>query len=509
MALLLSAAVAMGILQPGRAAVSNDEPAQPMVKLAYDQPLPDSVKRSLVEINVIDVATKAPIALAEVRVLNYVDLRYHRFPTNRQGNLRVAYPYSDHPMLNIEVRKEGYVPQRASWGFEKKRVEAPRRVTIALRRGVEIGGIVVDEAGKPIEEVTVVASVDNHGRGTPVTNPLGYEILYEVPFRTGRDGHWHTSSCPPTADSIDLQLIHPDYVSGGGRTLAGPGLRHPSFQALRTQTDRQVMTKGVRLSGRVTDVEGKPIPGARICESSRGLAFLEYVRNTATDLDGRFHLQFDPDEKIKLTVQVNGFEPVTRALVAKPNVGPVDFQLDAGKVIRGRVVDLNGKPIAGANVIIPRFTKHEGVFLRTWTDHDGRFTWGSAPSEPVELSISADGYMWIERAPFAADDKETVVRLKPSLTVIVRVREDATGRPINNASIESGTTERQTGRLTWRQIVALNLEDGDFRVTMDAAEGPYQLRVRSEGFEPSVSRPIRGDEKQATEVINLTKSVPH
>src|SRR5208283_5747078 len=107
------------------------------------------------------------------------------------------------------------------------------------------------------------------------------------------------------------------------------------------------------------DSAGKPIPGARISDSSQGLTFLDYVRRTETAADGRFHFHFEPNEKVKLTVQVSGFEPATRSIVANPNHEPIEFKLDSGKVIRGRVVDLGGKPVPGANVIIDRFTKHE------------------------------------------------------------------------------------------------------------------------------------------------------
>jgi len=505
-ALALTFTTTLGAIELGRVAAAQSEPPQQKVKLAYDQPLPDSVRKSIVEVVVVDAASRAPIADAEVMVLNYVDLRFHTFSTDKRGLLRVVYPYSDKPALSLEVRKEGFVPQRSGWGFEKEKVDAPRQVTIALRSGVEVGGLVVDKAGRPIEGVTVVVSAEEYSPGDRLKHELGWEMLYEVPFRTGRDGRWRTGSCPPTATKIALQLIHSDYVSGGCATLAGPGLRHPSLEALRMQTDRQVMTKGVRVNGRVVDAAGKPIPGARICESSRGLTFLTYVRHAETDTGGRFHFHFEPDESVNLTVQVNGFEPATRSLTAKPDQDPIEFVLDAGKVIRGRVVDLGGKPIPGALVFIPGPAKHKGVFLRTWTDWEGRFIWGSAPSGQVELSISKEGYLWIAIESFTADDKETVVVLKPALTVMLSVRDAGTGRPIKSVSVETGTIDPATGSLRWQSEPAADSDDGVFRVTLDATKGPYQLRVKSKGFGWTASRTIRGDEKDVTEVIHLEKS---
>jgi hypothetical protein len=171
-ALALALTTTLGTVEIGRANAADSTPPQQKLKLAYDQSRPDSVRRAIVEIAVLDSATRAPIADALVMVLNYVDLEYHNFPTDEDGLLRVVYPYPDNPQLALEVRKEGFVPQRSGWGFEKEKASTPRRVTIGLRRGVAMGGLVVDEAGQPIEGVTVVASVDQYDPGDRLKDKL-------------------------------------------------------------------------------------------------------------------------------------------------------------------------------------------------------------------------------------------------------------------------------------------------------------------------------------------------
>ena len=158
--------------------------------------------------------------------------------------------------------------------------------------------------------------------------------------------------------------------------MGGLGLRHPQIGLLRSQLDQEVMTKGVKLSGRVVNAAGKPIPGARISESSDGMTFLTYNRHTETDAEGRFHFHFNPNEKVTLTAQVKGYEPDTKSLVVKHGIEPIEFRLEPGRVIRGRVVDLSGKPIPAASIIIPVRSSHQGVFLRTWTDYRGAFPLG-------------------------------------------------------------------------------------------------------------------------------------
>ena len=253
-------------------------------------------------------------------------------------------------------------------------------------------------------------------------------------------------------------------------TLAGTGRRFPSIEVLRNRTDRQVMTKGVRLSGRVLSAAGQPIPGARVSESTNGGSCLTYIRHAETDRDGRFHLHFEPKTRVKLTVQVAGFEPVTSSLIARPNQDPIEFRLEPGKVIRGRVLDLAGKPIPGACVFIPRFSRHQGVFLRTWTDLEGRFVWDSAPAGNVEFSIGKDGYLGLDRVAFTAGREETVVILKPGLHVKFQARDSRTHEPIKQFTIETGVMDRDSGMVVWKPELLRSVNDGEFWTTLDATD---------------------------------------
>jgi hypothetical protein len=207
---------------------------------AYDQPVPDFARFHTATIDVLDDETGKPLAGVSVRLFNLVDRRFHEFPTDPQGRLAFTYPYTgDRPYLNLELRKQGYVPLRQGWGFQGE-PEAPKDVlTLRLRRGTTMGGIVVHAAERPVEGVTVVMTVTEYGPGKRAANPTGHEIYYEVPSRTGSDGRWRTDSVPPGAEGVQLQLIHPDFVCDGATTLGGTG-RSGKLAALRDQSDRQV-----------------------------------------------------------------------------------------------------------------------------------------------------------------------------------------------------------------------------------------------------------------------------
>ena len=86
-----------------------------------------------------------------------------------------------------------------------------------------MGGVVVYAADRPVEGVTVVMTVSKYGPGKRPKNPIGYEMYYEVPSKTGPDGRWRTDSVPPGVEIVHLQLIHPDFVSDGSTTLGAAG----------------------------------------------------------------------------------------------------------------------------------------------------------------------------------------------------------------------------------------------------------------------------------------------
>ena len=468
---------------------------------AYDEPVPNSAKFHTVSLTVLDDETNKPLADTEVIVLNYVDLRDYSIRTDPSGRLRFQYPYvGAKPHLSVELRKNGYVPLRRGWGFDNDPIGAVDTLVIRLRRGTTMGGIVVYKSDQPIEGVTVVMTVQKYDPEKRPKNPTGYEIYYEVASRTGPDGRWRTDSVPPGAEEVNLQLIHPDFVSDNSTTLGVPG-RSPTVAALRDQTDRQVLLKGVKITGRVVDTQGKPIAGAEVVDSTRGLTFLTYVRRVLTDPDGRFHFHL-PRGEVTLTAQVRGSEPATLKVAAEPDARPVEFRLALGRSLRGRVVDPRGKPIPGASLVIPSVGKHKGVFLRRWSDNEGRFEWDSAPEEEVEYSISAEGYLSCERVLLAVSNVEAIVVLEPAVDVRLRVVDAKTGEPIArfDVQVDAPYAPNQAFR---RETAFLDGSDGDYRISLEAAKGPYRLKIAADGYAPAQTRLFRSDERVVRETVRL------
>ncbi len=401
----------LATIEPVRvgAAPPGFTPADDAAVRAYDQPVPVRGHFHIVSLTVLDDATNRPLPDAEIRILNYVDSNDHVFRTDPHGRLRFEC-LSDRlePAGHIEVRKDGYVPLRYAWGFDTGPPK-PDSLRLRLRRGTTMGGKVVAAANRPVEGVTVVMTVGKYGVGKRADNPTGYESFFEIPMRTGPDGRWRTDGVPPGAEVVNLQLIHPDFVCDGSTTVGWRG-RTPDLADLRDQTDVQVLLKGMTISGRVLDDRGRPIAGAEVVDSTRGLTFLDYVWRTSTDAEGRFSVHLARMQKMTLTVRRDGYQPAMRTIVADPDHPAVEFRLPPGKRLRGRVVDPAGHPIEGASILIASFPPHLGLSMRRWADAQGRFEW-TAPRGPRRISYLGRGLHG--RRPRPADGRRSRGRRRP------------------------------------------------------------------------------------------------
>ena len=266
--------------------------------------------------------------------------------------------------------------------------------------------------------------------------------------------------------------------------------------------------KTVTVSGHVLDPSGKPQSGAK-------LVLLGW-RDETTDLgttgsDGRFKVEVPADRR-------------ALRLVARAEGGGIDFihlgQADADKeielhmvkdnAVRGRIVDSQGKPVAGANVVatginvyanelldaaladwkwkelnhgFPRGVKwlwhNPGVLPAATTDAEGRFTLGGVGAERV-VTLRVRGKGWVES----------------EITVVNRDGFDP--KPYNEATTEKfARMAGEPGRiapLIWKRMlsgpdstVIAEVEKPIRGIVKDAASGKpragVQVRLTREGHE--------------------------
>src|SRR5262249_6891914 len=139
---------------------------------------------------------------------------------------------------------------------------------------------------------------------------------------------------PRNLGGVTMTVEHPRYRTNGGI-------------AYRSLNSAMVLTKGPTITGRVVDGAGRPIKGARVVLGHD--TFGSNSPTGTTNERGEFTLENSARGPSMITVQADGFAPRIQDVRIEERTAPVEFRLtEPGSVLRVRVVDVRGQPVAGA-----------------------------------------------------------------------------------------------------------------------------------------------------------------
>ncbi|MEM7586653.1 MAG: carboxypeptidase-like regulatory domain-containing protein [Acidobacteriota bacterium] len=319
-------------------------------------------------------------------------------------------------------------------------------------------------------------------------------------FRTlGRDGSYVLRL--PVGDDVAVGFGAPGYVP----------LRH-RFSEATEQLAR--LMPALAVSGRVVDVQGNGIAGARVRSAKPRLLLVgqrnpegELIRSTIEEIsgeDGTFQLQgLAPERPISLQVSRSGFADHRERLPSQPAGSDLDdvmITLERGYDGFGWVVTENDLPIAGAEVaLLPALTGSASVqdyavqhnFGAT-TDAEGYFQLQDLPAGTFYLAAKSRGFPellvpGIEIVETGEPlDLGTVV-LVPGLLLSGRVIDDA-GEPVAGAqlSVRNADGEQivvQRAESPWFATVT-SRQNGSFHLDGLPRERRLTVLVSADGFLP-------------------------
>ena len=279
------------------------------------------------------------------------------------------------------------------------------------------------------------------------------------------------------------------------------------------------LTAGRTLAGVIRDVTGAPVSGARIVLGlHRGLS---NVSQTHTDTHGNFIVNNLGQGENHLTLSAPGFTPQFRPVVVSQTNAVQEIVLKPSKIIRGRVVDVQGKPLENAEVEYVSLIHYQRPFSgetlewKTQTNPNGEFTWDSAPDEPTRLSISKSGYMRLEWNTENAITNSGVpqITLGNPLTIQGAVTDAYTGAPVSEFSVIPGFPNGDAGPRFTKESTRLGT-NGHFEIRFDSpiltSSTPetfdFILKIMAPGYAPVVSRFIKPDEGTVTWDVKLKKT---
>ncbi len=197
---------------------------------------------------------------------------------------------------------------------------------------------------------------------------------------------------------------------------------------------------GTTIGGSVRDEAGRPIAGAKVSVSAPVAEkenFMHWLGFPKTDAEGRWRLDEAPGVLAGVSVRVE--HPDYRPAWAEASRDlAVVAVLNKGLSVKGRVLDLEGRPIAGASAVIGHdIWGSDPPTVKA--DASGVFTLANCPEGPSVVTVQAPGF-----APELRDvrvgngDEPVEFRLGPSSTLRVRVV-DREGKPVVGAFFAADT----------------------------------------------------------------------
>lgn len=243
------------------------------------------------------------------------------------------------------------------------------------------------------------------------------------------------------------------------------------------------------ISGKVIDTSGSAVKNATVLVYKAGVktgystycptCYVDCGKHTLTDADGGFQLDgLSPDLLFTVLVIHEGHstETVDRIDPAKGPAGPVTLTAripveDSSRVVRGRVVDLEGHPLRNAVV------EQQGVMFagggqsygpKGWVDlvavtnENGEFEIAhTRPAAKIIVSVAARGMApKLFTEPTGADRKTMSV----AEGATVRGRLVYQGKPVSNAEVGLITHNRRSGT-SYPEIRIGTQENGTFAIT--------------------------------------------
>jgi protocatechuate 3,4-dioxygenase beta subunit len=348
------------------------------------------------------------------------------------GDLVLGFDHSGYQPLKQPIRTHADTPA----------VDAERTTLV---RGPGIEGVIVNERGRPVKGVTVMANQGQfaadagEGRGwsSTMTDEQGRFGLYGLnegeynvqPYRRGSYGETRKA---PTG-TTDLRLTLRPAGELKGRVLCrGQPVVGAHVQALRTDRPETDVSRYLA-SGRT---------------GAQGLFTI-----TPLPPDGDFAIRIDHDDYRDLTVE---------GVVAGRSVR--DFMLEAGVRVGGTVVDADGNPVAQVGLVVR--AGEESKFVRSGAD--GAWSAGGLGDGGITVEVMAgSGYVRQDAVAVAAGSTGVRIVVERGASITGRLVGTVPAGPVQvEAVAEDGTVAS----------AALVTDGSSFRI-MGLPQGPYTLRA--------------------------------
>ena len=413
------------------------------------------------------------------------------------------------PQVNVQVLLTkipmGGGPQTASTGtdgrYSFEKIAPGEYMVIRAPTGggplMLVGGmrqVVVREGETTVHDLDEAAKLNVTGRVLKGGQPVGNAMLFFSAIdgggapgdlrqsRTDADGHYQIG--------LDTAGAYAVVVNAGGAMFGGAQSAIPIEIPDEQNPVVDVTMKSAGISGRVVNLEGKPVSGAVVTVKATGASASGEGHGRGgmqdqTEPDGSFLIDGLEPGVYGLTVAAAGYRnvevpPVT--IANENDVPAVDVRLEPGRTVRGHVLDAGGNGIAGAMVITaPSGTLPSGRdSIPTTSDVNGAFFVTAPVDGPIDLTAVATGFPPARAVSVQPQDGvEVVLRAPRPGRVRVSVL-DPNGLPVAGARVACRAVPDYLGAgyLSFLDRTPPTGADGTTTVS-SLAPGAYELTIAS------------------------------
>ncbi|MGA2230104.1 MAG: carboxypeptidase-like regulatory domain-containing protein [Tepidisphaeraceae bacterium] len=360
-----------------------------------------------------------------------------------------------------------------------------------------IGGLVNNEDGNPVGNATVQL---NYSSSTPPPNlrgnlPAGANVRYgnSAAVHTDIQGHWSAPNIPKDGlDNLFLQV--------SSRGYATTPITTPARSKLLDQSAVMVISRGIDLTGTVTDSAGQPVPGADVVIRQRFAARNgNAAPDATTDSDGKFVIhRVAPGQTLPLVVTKAGLAPAFQSVAVVAGGPALTIKLEKARDVTGRVVDRTGNGIDGAQVQLSQWHNQFRPFnLSATTDMDGNFTLHDAPADLFTIQAIKQGYLG-QGAQVQAGEAAISLTLAKQITLSGTVTDAATHQPIQQFTVITGAKFANSTTLSF-PMGGRAFTGGTYSLPLMGFAGnidAWYVRIEARGYLPAVSPPLNDSRTQ-------------
>jgi RNA polymerase sigma factor (sigma-70 family) len=522
-ALASAGVVAVGAARPGAPSSASPERAAQAPPSPLNEPKPSAEpvdataapqpETGTLNVEARDLTTDSSVPGVRLELLINGRSISHAI-TDASGAARFSHSTEGQDFtLTVMAIGDGLVSQAIHWVYDSNSPVPPDHLFFQMEKATTIRGRVIDQDQKPIAGATVVIEVSK----------AYLKSRQQVSFndnstKTDASGQWSFAGVPKKPDSVKLAAHHVLCLP------ERPFLAEKDFKPLSALRDGSAtlhLERGTRIEGTVFSPGGHPVAGAEVFYGKvfwAGGMYGNAIPPAKTDAQGKFTLGVKPGTISSLTARADGFSPALQSIRVGPETLRVDLTVQPPHLLRGRVVDPAGKPIADARLTVswsgpetsaPFDGRGQAIARELTTDADGRFTWKDAPDSGVQATICADGFAIKENLDLASD-VELKILLIPSTKIKGAVVDGATGQAIPRFTLLLGAVWHRGDPLIWQPYADEDATKtlGSFESTLEQPAHQYVLRVSADGYLPEDSERFSPEGTAHSFTFRLSRAKP-